>query len=83
MGTYELTEDVYVTGWSWRYEPSATAKFNGEDLTRSSDMKWVIRVDGDEEITITNVRTQTKWLDGADINTNIFGAKNERGGSKS
>lgn len=76
VGTYELTEDAYATGWSWRYVPDTTHKIDGEDVAMTSDHKLRIQVDGDKQVIFKNVRSDSKWLDGADARPNIFAAKN-------
>ena len=76
VGTYELTEDAHATGWSWRYKPGTTHKIDGQDAAMTSDHKLRIQVDGDKQVIFKNVRSDSKWLDGADAQPNIFAAKN-------
>ena len=57
IGTYTVTE---VTGWSWRYTPDSAA----EQVT--------LKATGENNVTFTNTRSSTKWLDGNAYRKNTF-----------
>ena len=62
FGTYTITED---SSWSWRYTLAAnqpdSAEINGQNL--------------DVTVEIANIRTETKWLNGAAFESNWFTAR--------
>ena len=60
IGTYTVTE---VTGWSWRYKPVRGEKSIALEAT------------GENNVTFTNTRSNTAWLDGNAYSKNEFNQK--------
>lgn len=64
FGTYTITED---SSWSWRYTLAANQRGSAEINGQNPDVT----------VEIANVRTETKWLNGAAFESNWFTAKTE------
>ena len=57
IGTYTVKE---VSGWSWRYTPD------------SAEKQVTLKATGENNVTFTNARSNTKWLDGNAYSKNVF-----------
>ena len=60
IGTYTVKE---VRGWSWRYTPD------------SAEKQVTLKATGENNVTFTNTRSNTAWLDGNAYSKNEFNQK--------
>ena len=69
IGTYTVTEE---TGWSWRYTPVE----NFENNKPLIDNQQSVNLEKTETVVLFNNRSESKWLNGCDYKSNIFGKNN-------